>query len=348
MSEKFILTKGMHLGHCKDTFGRGSVIEHDEQHGLLIIDGRKFSDTRDIDILKRYSARNPDRPWLIPYSAQALAAIRGVVTPPVAAQVKPRPGVNMPIVQSDEDNHPDIDIRHTQISKINQQKKEDARAATKGRDANSKLEVIRGDESVEERIASLKGKTDISSMAERVALKRQRAQMQVVADDGSHGAGVGKGSISMNAGQALPSREQAEAAKEIAAQKAAAYRAEVEAKRRSSGVEVPGEIDQDTSVLSGADFESPADAATGIAADATMVETEAGDGAEDKEPGILSTIELENTSLKAENETLKATQEAILKRLAALETASPPKRAPGRPKKIPPAAGSTGASVVGG
>ncbi len=37
MSEKFILTvkAGLHLGHIKETFGAGSVIEHDAERKTL-------------------------------------------------------------------------------------------------------------------------------------------------------------------------------------------------------------------------------------------------------------------------------------------------------------------------
>ena len=65
MSEKFILTRTLHLGFVKDTFRAGAVIEHDEDRGVLIIDGRKFDDTRDLDILLRHD-------WIVPYDEEVL------------------------------------------------------------------------------------------------------------------------------------------------------------------------------------------------------------------------------------------------------------------------------------
>ena len=237
MSEKFILTvrAGLHLGHIKETFGAGAVIEVDEVNKRLIVDGRKFDDTRDIDILKRQAVKFPNNPWIVPFSEEMLEEIRGskpVASPPP----KPRPGEHMQIIKSDSDLTEPIDIKDTQISKRNNEVKEAARNKVK----TEGMPIIRGDETVEERLAALKDKTDINSMAERVRLKQQAARMPVVQDD-SLGSGVSKTAVPLNAGQALPSRESVEAKSEEARAMADARKKEVEMKRKASGIDVPSE-----------------------------------------------------------------------------------------------------------
>ena len=64
-------------------------------------------------------------------------------------------------------------------------------------------------ETAEERLASLKGKTDMDSIAERARIKITGAVKMAVVRDDSLGA-VCK-HPSMNAGQCLPSREEADA-----------------------------------------------------------------------------------------------------------------------------------------
>ena len=238
MSERFILTvrAGLHLGHIKETFGAGSVIEHDEVNKRLIIDGRKFDDTRDLDILKRQAAKFPDNPWIIPFSEDMLAEIRGS-KPVVEKPVKPRPGENMKIIQSDTDLVEPIDIKDTQISKRNNEAKEAARNKVK----QEGLPIIRGDETVQERSAALKDKTDINSMAERVRLKREGDIKLPVVQDDSLGSGVSRTAVPLNAGQQLPSREAVEAKSEEAKAMADARKKEAEARRRAAGIDVPSE-----------------------------------------------------------------------------------------------------------
>lgn len=237
MSEKFILTvKEMHLGFVKETFRAGAVIELDEVNKRVIIDGRKFEDTRDVDVLKRQAAKDPAHAWIIPYSDEVLEAIRNAKSPRVEAPRKPRPGEGMQVVKSDEDLTEPIDIRNTQISKRNNEAKEAARNKPK----NQKMEIIKGDETVEERLAALKDKTDINSIAERVRLKQSAPKMAIVHDD-SLGMGVSSKASALNAGQSLPSRESVEAKAEETRLIAEARKKEVESKRKTAGVEVPSE-----------------------------------------------------------------------------------------------------------
>jgi hypothetical protein len=348
MSRKFILTvpREMHLGHIKETFGRGAVLELDEERGLLIIDGRKFDDTRDLEILERQAIRNPERPWIMPFSPELLAQVKGIAEPVVDDVPRSRPGDGMPIIQDDSDDHPTIDIRDTQISRVNAEKKADDRESAHNREVDRKMEIIRGDETAEERIARLKGKGDMNSMSERVAAKRQRATMPIVHDD-SLGMGAGKSEISMNAGQHLPSREDADANAGTRQAEAEVRKRHVEATRKRAGIELPEDgassavVDQDippelaaaTEVLGGTEASAVAQE-TDSAVTGTQLSTEDAAALEadlDAEAAKQSDAEValtaENAELKAENAELKTTQGTILERLVALE-AAPPAPAP--------------------
>ena len=239
MSEKWILNrKELHLGYIKETFRAGAVIELDDANHTIIVDGRKFADTRDLDVLKRQAENNPDAPWILPYSKEGVLEVRAAFAPAEAPKRKPKPGENMQIVKSDEDlMDNEIDISDTQVSKKNAAAKEAARNKAK----TGKLEIIRGDETVEERLASLKGKNDISSMSERVRLKASgSAKMPVVKDD-SLGSVAGSRGAALNAGQPLPSREQVEAKTPNAKAKADARKKEVDALRARMAKEA-GEV----------------------------------------------------------------------------------------------------------
>jgi len=242
MSERFILTKReLHLGHIKETFGLGAIIEFDTDNNRLVIDGRKFEDTRDLDILKRQAQKFPNDPWILPYTEETLAEVlelRGEKALPESK--KDRKIGDMEVIQSDEDLQDSIDIRDTQVSKRNNEKKEAARDAAKNRDRDGKMEVIRGDEGVNERLERLKGKTDLSSIAERARLK-ERQKIAVVADDGSCGVTGGSRGAALNAGQSLTSREDVESKTEIVEAEKEARRREIESNRKSSGTEVPDE-----------------------------------------------------------------------------------------------------------
>lgn len=306
ISEKWILTvKELHLGHCKETFRAGAVIELDEDNGRLHIDGRKFDDTRDLDVLKRQARNNPDNPWVIPYSKEAREEILNLINPPRAvAPVKqpPKPGQHMQVIQSDEDLNEPIDIRDTQLSKVHAAEKQAVRDGIK---ANG-MQVIRGDESVEERLASLRGKNDIGSIAERARLKASGSVKMAVVRDDSLGAGfTGKSAVSMNAGQHLPSREEADARKEDAAAQAAARKKDVENKRRAAGiVEVEGSLEEQSAILTA----SPDEATEVPAASAAPA---------------ASTVSTREAALEAENNELKARMDRLEQMMIAQAGAAP-------------------------
>jgi len=199
MLETYILMKGMHLGFTKETFGRGSVLQFNTETRKLLIDGRSYDDYRDIDILKRQAMKKPHDPWIIKYSPEALAEVRGEFDEP--EPVVPRRAPNnqgMKVITSDEDDHETIDISHTKIAQHNQAAKD----ARKQQIRDNGMEIIRGDETAEERIASLKAAkgTDMAARAERVKLMGTRsAKMPIVRDD-SLGSMGGSKTAALNAG----------------------------------------------------------------------------------------------------------------------------------------------------
>jgi len=345
-NEKFILNppggRELHLGFIKETFRCGAVIEHDDATGRLIVDGRRFDDTRDLDLLKKHD-------WVVPYSEENLALVLEDQSPMSPAARKPKPGEGMEIVTSDEDSHETIDISHTQVSKANTKAKEESRAQAKAREKDRKMEIIKGDETVEERIARLEGKTDITSVSERVRLKRQAADMPIVQDD-SLGAGVGKSEIPMNAGQHLPSREEVEAKTADAKAAAESRKKGVEQVRAAGGIDVPsenaaepaksGDVKRPVEVTEQIDqFQTPKDAAAETAEvglEVPKVPAEAPDGLGVSE-AAAEVLVTENAELRAENKELKGGMAAMMARLDALEA---PVKADGEDGPLVPSAES--------
>jgi len=236
--EKWVLNrKELHLGFIKETFRAGAVIEVDEARRCMVVDGRRFPDMRDLEVLRRQAANNPEDPWILPYSEEAVEFAKASVPQTAQPRRQLRPDQKLQVVKSDEDlMEKDIDISDTQVSRKSREAKEAARAAHKA-GKGEKLEVIRGDESVEERIASLKGKNDIASMAERVRLKASGSARMPVTKDDSLGSAGGSKAMALNAGQVIPSRAQVEARTPDAKAKADARKREAEARRRQAAQE---------------------------------------------------------------------------------------------------------------
>ena len=242
MKESYILTRSMHFGFLKESFGRGAVITFDPATRKVTIDGRQFEDYRDVEILKRQAIKKPHSPWVVPYSDEVLQDIRGE-SGESAPVVEPRPGNGdgMKIIQSDEDSHQTIDIRHTKVAANNAADRD----AQKQRVKDNGMEIIQGDESVEDRIARLKTAkdTDLSARAERVRLMREPAKMPIVADDGTLGSQGESSGSSMNAGMPVGGRR-ADSAPESVAAAAAARKAQVEANRQRVAAELGLDPDQ--------------------------------------------------------------------------------------------------------
>lgn len=237
--ERWILTpKELHLGYCKETFRAGAVIELDEATRTLYVDGRKFTDTRDLDVLKRQASKDPDKAWIVPYTPEARQAILAGNSTPKPRPARAKSTETMKIVESDEDLTEPIDIRDTKVSAVNKQKKE----ASKDKIRTDGMEVIRGDETVEERLAELKGKTDLSSLSERVRLKDSGAtRMPIVRDDSSSSGFDSKTTLPLNAGQRLPSREEADAKQDAARAAAQQRKQEAQARREAANPDAGAE-----------------------------------------------------------------------------------------------------------
>lgn len=251
MSEKFILTqRELHFGHIKETFGAGAIIEHDTDNNRLTVDGRKFDDTRDLDILKRQVQKNPDDPWILPYSEETLQDILSMGNEKRLPASKKKKVGEMEVIKSDEDLQDSIDIRDTQVSKRNNEAKDEAREAAKNREEDGNMEVIRGDEGVNERLERLKGKTDLSSIAERARLK-EKQKMAVVEDDGTCGVTGGSKASALNAGQSIPKRDEVDAKSEQVAAEKEARRREIEANRKANSIESPEVLDEATEAAGG-------------------------------------------------------------------------------------------------
>lgn len=199
--EKMILTRRVHLGNVKETFNAGSVLECDEEKELLVINGRTFTNIRDVGILKRTG-------MVVSYSDEALAQYSGQPVPPFPEKVQPgkKPITHMEVVQSDVDLSEEYDISKTQVSK----RRVEAEQTEKEKIARDGLSVIQGDETIEEiQARQAKEGTGISSESQEQEKGKVRG-MDVVLDDG-YGYEGGSASAALNAGQKILSREGIEA-----------------------------------------------------------------------------------------------------------------------------------------
>jgi hypothetical protein len=171
-TKKWVLMQSMHLGLIRESFSKGTVIEHDTEHRILRIDGRTFDSVKDLEILKNMSERDPANPMVKPYTEQVESDAKQTSVPvqrpaPEVEKIEP-----LKIIQSDEDMMgDDIDIAYT-INKRPEQ--------TKSKD----MEVINADEGAAERVARL---------------QKTIPEMDVVRDD-DLGVDEGYGS-SLNNGQ---------------------------------------------------------------------------------------------------------------------------------------------------
>lgn len=179
--EKFVLTQSIHLGFVRESFGAGAVIEYHPEKRITVIDGRKFEDVRDIELLKRQASKFPNNPLVVPYSAEAVAQYKKA--PAIRVAAKPL-AESMQVIQSDEDLSRVIDVSNTQVSRIANEAKEAARIKT----ASGKLEIINGDESADQRLARLQEES-------------RRNVLPIVQDDGSLGVEGGSRGVALNAGQ---------------------------------------------------------------------------------------------------------------------------------------------------
>ena len=138
----YTLLQTMHLGYCKDTFPAGSKIEHHVDDDMLVINGRPFDDTRDLNILLR-------KGWVSDYDEEVSEVL---IAKSEARKPKRK---KMPVVEADEDAHPVINIKDTQVGKNAAKERERGRNRTRAKTASERrseqLDIIRGDEDASER-----------------------------------------------------------------------------------------------------------------------------------------------------------------------------------------------------
>jgi len=143
-AKKWVLMRSMHLGLIRESFSKGTVIEHDADKGVLRIDGRTFDSVKDLEILKNMSERDPTNPTVKSYTKQVEKNAKETSVPvqrpaPDAEKIEP-----LKVIQSDEDMmSDDIDIAYT-VNKSPEQTKK-----------SEDMEIINADEGVEERVARL-------------------------------------------------------------------------------------------------------------------------------------------------------------------------------------------------
>jgi hypothetical protein len=275
----------MHFGYVKETFQKGTVVVYDREARKTEIDGRKFDDYRDVEILLKQSTKSTV-PWLVPYSEEELSRLTGE---PVEQQLPTgMKRVELEIVQDDSSSHEMIDVSHTKVSEVNRQKREAAQERTKTED----LEVVKGDESPEERLSRLKtaDETDISARAERVRIMQEKkAEMPIVQDD-SLGV-VGSNSTAMNVGSKISGKR----ASEEAEARAAARKASAHAKRDEALAEQGLDVEE-YEVLETAAQPEPKDA------DIHTLKAEADDPPVDYRDAEISRLRAELEELKNNSE----------------------------------------------
>jgi hypothetical protein len=197
--KRYIVKKAMHLGHIRTGIAVGDEILHDEKHNTMIIGGKVFDNTKDLDILKKYGwvALTSDKE-AVEEVAKAKAKVDEENQKRLEESEKAKRDHerNLPVIKSDEDLMEDIDISHTRKAKKEPLPKK------------THMEIIKGDQEPEEIIA--RAETEIKPMP-------------VVRDD-SLGGSSGP---SRNAG----------AVKSLTAEQHAKLRADAEAKAKKGFVD---------------------------------------------------------------------------------------------------------------
>ena len=150
--KKYVMTRTMHLGYIKQTLRAGTIIEHDEAKGTLKIEGQTYENTNDLTILKNHD-------WAEPYSAKKAKEYKEQAVQeekakeeniPEEKKEKPK---KMSVVNSDIDEHDTIDISHTKKANRDAAKQAE-QEALKPKEVQG-MEIIKGDETLEERVRRL-------------------------------------------------------------------------------------------------------------------------------------------------------------------------------------------------
>ena len=164
--EKWIVTKGMHLGFIKENVGVNAVIEHDIESRRIKIAGMDYDTDKDLMILKKHGwveklTKKIENEIAKEEEEKELEEVDNIM--PVHGQIKGERTIKgMEIIKSDSDlMEREIDIRHTKNRPPEHKQKRE------------NLEIIRGDETQPERVARL---------------QREKADLPIVKDDESYSA----------------------------------------------------------------------------------------------------------------------------------------------------------------
>lgn len=178
---KWIMNKEMHLGFIRQTVGKGSIIEHDEDKNVLVIDGVTYDVVKDLNILRKHGL-------VLPYDESAASIAKkeaNTENEAREARIREHKGKDkddsqkMEIVRDDSEDHPMIDISHT--------KKQNHMP----REINNDMEVIKGDEDPSERQAKAEELKEEQN-------EDKPEKMPIVQDD-SLGNVVGEASLNQTA-----------------------------------------------------------------------------------------------------------------------------------------------------
>jgi hypothetical protein len=146
--KKWVVQKSMHLGMIKTGVAVGTIIIHDEEHNKLIIDGKLYEQTKDLEIMIKHK-------WVTPFEDTKARAAAEKAQVEQAKRIETheketkKNSTDMPIVRSDADDIADIDISYTK------------KAPALPREKNADMPVVRGDESPEERVKRMQAEIPV-------------------------------------------------------------------------------------------------------------------------------------------------------------------------------------------
>lgn len=331
--ERYIFTNKINLGILKIDAKKGTVLDFDPENRVIKIDGKTYNDCRDFEILLNMSKRTPSNPILVPFSVEVYEKIRREIEAAIPNRTVKPVAPKMKIEGSDEDGHQEIDIRHTQVGKNNAERI----AAERNRTRTAPLEVVNGEEGLEDRIERLRGakKQDLSALAERVSLMKERAADMPIVRDDSLGVATSKYDVPLNAGSKIGGKREMDEADRARAE---AYKADVLAAKKAQRAKaladagLPDTADYEVATVP---METPA--STTPIEDTEDFQLEESPVKLDTKPANSpSPVSAEMSELKSQFAALQAQQAEMMKIMMAaiVPPKAEEKKGPGRPKKV--------------
>jgi hypothetical protein len=141
--EVFIFAKmNAQFGNIRREVRRGSIITHYKALRKIDIDGILYDDNRDLEICRRATAANPEKPWIVPFTEENLA-IYAPNTTPSHGKAKMDRLRSMEVINSDADIIPAMDIADGKVARALNKKAERKPMAEPGDDVIAGLEIER-------------------------------------------------------------------------------------------------------------------------------------------------------------------------------------------------------------